>query len=228
MLALGVRRGLLRACRRAVAPRCSRPTSGRTTAPRRRAMRRACRASAVQVVAHRPTSLSLPSGTTVRIDASATAPTANSRSRPTSTGPAGGMAVRGSAIPSGRIVVAAHVDSFDQGLGRFAELLSVRRGEPIVVARRRSATAVPHRVGASSCPSQRSPLAPTSSPSRGAQVGADHLRRCLRPGQRWLPGQPGRDRRARRIRSAAETASGCRARAAAPCSRDRRVPRSRW
>lgn len=35
--------------------------------------------------------------------------------------------------PFGGIVVAAHVDSFDQGLGRFAELLSVRRGDPIVL-----------------------------------------------------------------------------------------------
>jgi hypothetical protein len=35
--------------------------------------------------------------------------------------------------PLGSIVVAAHVDSLDQGLGVFAQLLSVRRGDDIMV-----------------------------------------------------------------------------------------------
>ena len=50
--------------------------------------------------------------------------------------------------PFGGIVVAAHVDSFDQGLGRFAELLSVRPAARSIVVQAASLTpAVPDRVG---------------------------------------------------------------------------------
>lgn len=67
----------------------------------------------------------------VRIDATATAPSGE-LAIPPDVDRAGwwdGSARLGD--PFGGIVVAAHIDSFDQGLGRFAELLTVRRGDPI-------------------------------------------------------------------------------------------------
>lgn len=87
-----------------------------------------------QVDAQRPTALTLPSGTTVHIDASATGADGELEI-PSDVNRAGwwdGSSRLGD--PFGGIVIAAHVDSFDQGLGRFAELLSVRRGDVVEVS----------------------------------------------------------------------------------------------
>ena len=88
-----------------------------------------------QVLAGRPVALTLPSGTTMAIDA-------------TATGPDGALAIPadvnragwwdgGSRIgdPFGAVVVAAHVDSFTQGLGRFVELLGISRARSCRCAR---------------------------------------------------------------------------------------------
>lgn len=87
-----------------------------------------------QLPAHRPTALTLPSGTKVTIDESATT-ASGELAIPTDVDRAGwwdGSARLGD--PFGGIVVAAHIDSFDEGLGRFAELLSVRPGDEIEVS----------------------------------------------------------------------------------------------
>ena len=84
-----------------------------------------------QVVAQRPTSIVLSSGTTVAVDSTATGPDGELEI-PTDVRRAGwwdGSSRLGD--PFGSVVVAAHVDSFSQGLGRFAELFSVRPGAEI-------------------------------------------------------------------------------------------------
>lgn len=86
-----------------------------------------------QVDAQRPTALVLPSGTSVEVDSTATGRDGE-LAIPENVDRAGwwdGSARLGD--PFGAIVVAAHVDSFTQGLGRFAELLSVRRGDRVEV-----------------------------------------------------------------------------------------------
>lgn len=89
--------------------------------------------AASQIEAHRPTALTLPSGRVVRVDTSATG-SDGALAIPADIDRAGwwdGSARLGD--PFGGIVVAAHVDSFEQGLGRFAELLDVQRGDEITV-----------------------------------------------------------------------------------------------
>ncbi len=82
-----------------------------------------------QVVAERPLTVTLASGTTMRVRVSATA-ASGELEIPKNINEAGWWD-GGSRLgdPYGTIVVAAHVDSFTQGLGRFAELLGVRPGD---------------------------------------------------------------------------------------------------
>jgi hypothetical protein len=81
----------------------------------------------------RPRRLVLPSGTAVPVHVAETGSDGALR-LPTDVRRAGwwdGSARLGD--PLGSIVIAAHVDSLDQGLGVFAQLLSVRRGDDVVV-----------------------------------------------------------------------------------------------
>jgi hypothetical protein len=80
-----------------------------------------------------PTSLTLPSGRTVAIRSAGTTPT-GLLDVPADVGVAGwweGGARLGD--PFGSVLVAAHVDSLTQGLGPFAELLEVERGERLLL-----------------------------------------------------------------------------------------------
>lgn len=90
---------------------------------------RVAHAAPSQVVAERPLTVTLASGTTMRVRISATA-TNGDLEIPKNINEAGWWD-GGSRLgdPYGTIVVAAHVDSFTQGLGRFAELLGVRPGD---------------------------------------------------------------------------------------------------
>ncbi len=84
-----------------------------------------------QVNAQRPHSLTLPSGTSVAVDTAHTS-SGGELMLPADINRAGwwdGGARLGD--PFGALVVAAHVDSFDQGLGHFAELLTTQRGDVI-------------------------------------------------------------------------------------------------
>lgn len=84
-----------------------------------------------QVDAERPQVLTLPSGAKMNVRISATATTGELRI-PTDINQAGwwdGGARLGD--PFGAIVLAAHVDSFTQGIGRFAELLDVQPGDAL-------------------------------------------------------------------------------------------------
>jgi hypothetical protein len=75
----------------------------------------------------------LPSGTVVPVRVATTGADGALR-LPTDVRRAGwwdGSARLGDAL--GSIVVAAHVDSFDQGLGVFAQLLSIHRGDDVMV-----------------------------------------------------------------------------------------------
>jgi Sortase domain len=89
-----------------------------------------------QIDAGRPVALTLPSGTTMAIDASATG-TDGALQIPVDVERAGwwdGSSRLGD--PFGSVVVAAHVDSFTQGLGRFVELLGMQPGDVITVRSR--------------------------------------------------------------------------------------------
>lgn len=84
-----------------------------------------------QIPAQQPRAVSLPSGTTVRIDVTAT-DTNGELAIPSDVNRAGwwdGSSRLGE--PYGATVLAAHIDSFSQGLGRFAELLDARQGDRI-------------------------------------------------------------------------------------------------
>ncbi len=84
-----------------------------------------------QVDSERPQTITLSSGTTMRVRVSSTASTGDLEI-PVNIKQAGwwdGGSKLGD--PFGAIVVAAHVDSFTQGLGRFAELLSMHSGDRI-------------------------------------------------------------------------------------------------
>lgn len=89
-----------------------------------------------QVVPVRPSAIVLPSGQRVPVDASATGPDGE-LAIPTDIDRAGWWD-GGSRLgdPFGSMVVAAHVDSFSQGLGRFAELLDMRPGDVVRVEAR--------------------------------------------------------------------------------------------
>jgi hypothetical protein len=85
----------------------------------------------LQVDSERPRMLVLPSGTRMRVRQSATS-ASGALSIPADILRAGwwdGSSKLGD--PFGAIVVAAHVDSFTQGLGRFAELLSMKPGDVV-------------------------------------------------------------------------------------------------
>jgi Sortase domain len=84
-----------------------------------------------QITPERPRRIILPSGTVMRVRRTSTA-TTGSLDIPTNIKQAGWWD-GGSRLgdPFGAIVVAAHVDSFTQGLGRFAELLSMKPGDLI-------------------------------------------------------------------------------------------------
>jgi hypothetical protein len=84
-----------------------------------------------QVDSQRPRMLVLPSGPRMRVRQSVTSASGALRI-PTDINQAGwwdGSSKLGD--PFGAIVVAAHVDSFTQGLGRFAELLSMKPGDVV-------------------------------------------------------------------------------------------------
>ena len=86
-----------------------------------------------QTVAQRPVSIELPSGVVVAVDATATG-TDGDLQIPSDVRRAGwwdGSSRLGD--PFGSVVIAAHVDSFTQGLGRFAELLSARPGDVLTM-----------------------------------------------------------------------------------------------
>jgi hypothetical protein len=85
----------------------------------------------LQVDSEPPRMLVLPSGTRMRVRQSATS-ASGELSIPADIKQAGwwdGSSKLGD--PFGAIVVAAHVDSFTQGLGRFAELLSMKPGDVV-------------------------------------------------------------------------------------------------
>jgi hypothetical protein len=85
----------------------------------------------LQVDSQQPRMLVLPSGIRMRVRQSATS-ASGALSIPADIIQAGwwdGSSKLGD--PFGAIVVAAHVDSFTQGLGRFAELLSMKPGEVV-------------------------------------------------------------------------------------------------
>lgn len=89
-----------------------------------------------QVHAQRPLAMSLPSGISVPIELSSTS-TTGELVLPRDINRAGwwdGSSRLGD--PFGATVVAAHVDSFQQGLGVFSELLSARTGDRVVVTSR--------------------------------------------------------------------------------------------
>jgi len=89
-----------------------------------------------QVHAGRPIQITLPSGVAMHVDPSATGPDGVLQV-PEDVRRAGwwdGSSRLGD--PFGSIVIAAHVDSVTQGLGRFAELLGVRRGDAITLRSR--------------------------------------------------------------------------------------------
>jgi len=84
----------------------------------------------------RPVSLRLPSGTVLPVEASTT-DALGQLSLPDDVGRAGWW--RGSARlgdPFGAIVVAAHVDSFSQGIGPIAQLLGARPGDGLTLESR--------------------------------------------------------------------------------------------
>ncbi len=84
----------------------------------------------------RPTSVELPSGVTMRVDVAPADPDGTLRI-PADINRAGwwnGSSRLGD--PYGAIVVAAHVDSFSQGVGPIAELLGARPGAPIRLSAR--------------------------------------------------------------------------------------------
>jgi hypothetical protein len=94
------------------------------------------RAAPSQVDAGRPVALTLPSGTTMAIDESATGRD-GALQIPADVKRAGwwdGSSRLGD--PFGSIVVAAHVDSFTQGLGRIVELLGMNEGDVVEVRSR--------------------------------------------------------------------------------------------
>jgi hypothetical protein len=87
----------------------------------------------LQVDSERPRMLVLPSGTRMRVRQSATSASGALRI-PADINQAGwwdGSSKLGD--PFGAIVIAAHVDSFTQGLGRFAELLNMKPGDLVQV-----------------------------------------------------------------------------------------------
>jgi hypothetical protein len=89
--------------------------------------------AASQVVSERPRTIRLPSGTTMAVHR-ATTGRDGELMLPTNVNRAGwwdGASRLGD--PYGAIVIAAHVDSFTQGLGRFAELLSMHPGDRVKV-----------------------------------------------------------------------------------------------
>ena len=111
------------------------PDASATTAQGGRAavpVRPAQRASS-QVVPEPPQTVRLPGGTTVRVRAVGTrrdGRLAVPRDVRTAGWWRGGSRV---GDPFGAVLVAGHVDSRTQGLGAYAELLTVRRGEEVVV-----------------------------------------------------------------------------------------------
>jgi hypothetical protein len=89
--------------------------------------------AASQVVSQRPRKIQLPSGATMMVHRAATG-RGGELMLPTNINRAGWWD-GGSRLgdPYGAIVIAAHVDSFTQGLGRFAELLSMHPGDSVKV-----------------------------------------------------------------------------------------------
>ncbi|MGZ4436361.1 MAG: class F sortase [Nocardioidaceae bacterium] len=95
------------------------------------------RPAAGQVVPERPREVTLPSGRRMPVDPVSTAADGSLRI-PRDIAHAGwwtGSSRLGD--PFGSIVLAAHVDSFTQGVGPFVELASARPGEPVALAGRR-------------------------------------------------------------------------------------------
>ena len=87
--------------------------------------------AASQVTAQRPVAITLPSGVRMPVLPAATSQT-GVLGVPVDIGRAGwwdGSSRIGD--PYGSIVIAAHVDSFTQGVGKFAELLSMHAGDEI-------------------------------------------------------------------------------------------------
>ena len=97
---------------------------------------------------------------------------------------------RYSALPGSRVgstVIAAHVDTRAEGLGPFAGLADLRKGDRIVVSDR-SGTEHGYRVRVIRQVIQSRLPVDKFRPWRSTSVGADHLRRRVRCPQR-LPGQ---------------------------------------
>jgi Sortase domain len=90
-------------------------------------------AAASQIRSERPVRITLPSGATMRVLPAATGRTGVLQV-PDDIGSAGWWD-GGSRVgdPYGPIVVAAHVDSFTQGIGKFAELLGMHPGQEVLL-----------------------------------------------------------------------------------------------
>jgi hypothetical protein len=108
------------------------PTAAAGAVPAAEPVRPAQRASS-QVVPEPPRTVRLPGGTTVRVRAVGTR--RDGRLAVPEDVRTAGWWRGGSRVgdPFGAVLVAGHVDSRTQGLGAYAELLSVRRGEEVVV-----------------------------------------------------------------------------------------------
>jgi len=107
------------------------PPTGQTAAPERERGAHEAHPAASQVVPERPLQVALPSGTTLPVDVSVTDP-GGTLSLPHDVDRAGWWR-DGARLgqPFGAVVLAAHVDSFAEGIGPIAELLSAEPGDAL-------------------------------------------------------------------------------------------------
>lgn len=124
------------ACAATENPHAVSPAADRPVAARPPAVAHESRPAASQVDPERPLQLVLPSGTTLPVDVATTDPRGR-LALPDDVDRAGWW--RGSARLGhrfGAIVLAAHVDSFDEGIGPIAELLSATPGDRLLLRSR--------------------------------------------------------------------------------------------
>ena len=143
--------------------------------------------AASQVVPEAPRTLRLPGGTTVRVRAVGTR--RDGRLAVPKDVRTAGWWRGGSRVgdPFGAVLVAGHVDSRTQGLGAYAELLTVRRGAEGRRRHRLPAADVPHPLPApGAAVASGGPVVAALAP-RAPATGPGHLRAAVRRGARWLP-----------------------------------------
>ena len=139
--------------------------------------------AASQVVPEAPRTVRLPGGTTVRVRAVGTR--RDGRLAVPRDVRAAGWWRGGSRVgdPFGAVLVAGHVDSRTQGLGAYAELLTVRRGQEVVVGTAIAAADVPHPLPApGAAGAAGGPVVAALAP-RAPATGAGHLRAAVRRGR---------------------------------------------